>query len=371
MHSIIILGAGQIGTAAKVIIDSLQNQSNFGSTDIVPVHLWDMEQKPEVTKVLNFNTLKPTELAAELQSTVGLNGKGIVVNALPFSLNEKVAQGAFAANCSYIDFTEDDIMASKVQAIYTKNTELTCAVKCGLAPGFINYVGKQLTTKIDVPEKLMICVGALPRCVSYSDKESYLNYNLTWSVDGLVNEYIRPCNVKIAGMETQVPPLTGLQNLVIDGRPFEAAFTSGGVGSLVKDLENLTDVSYKTIRYPGHYKYVLSAVQRHKWNFDLLKKEFLTLFPYTTDDMIVFYAEINGKSAAGTKRKETISGILGSIELDGKRLTAIQATTAGSGVGMLQLIIAGKLSGIINHTDVSFDEFMNTSSVKNTYVWKV
>jgi saccharopine dehydrogenase-like NADP-dependent oxidoreductase len=285
-----------------------------------------------------------------------------VINAMPFRFNQKIASAAVAASCHYIDFTEDDVMADKVQEIY-KNSGLTCAVKCGLAPGFVNYIGYDLVGKVKTPETLMISVGALPRSACYDRAHPALSYNLSWSVDGLVNEYIRPCRIKRNGEEIEVPALGDLVTVVLDGIEYEAAFTSGGVGSLVRDLKDVPNIYYKTLRYPGHYKYVRSVVQDTYGNFNKIRDIFTKTFPFTDDDVIVVYADVLGKDELGVPvRKVYFNKFYG---VDG--LTGIQSTTAGSGVAMLELMIQEKVSGIVNHSQIDLGIFTTTDAFKAYY----
>jgi saccharopine dehydrogenase-like NADP-dependent oxidoreductase len=380
MNNVIILGAGQIGQAVFSVIhkqcrapqpspqtlaDILGGSSYYaGDRTFVgtTVQLWDMVERPNVSLTIDFTASSVDAISVSLIA----EGATHVINALPFTFNSKVAQAAFNAGCNYIDFTEDDVMAEAVQAIYAKNPSLTCAVKCGLAPGFINYLGHDLVKKIDNPEKLLICVGALPRNVSFADGEEALNYNLSWSIDGLVNEYLQPCNVRMDGVECQVPALSGLQNVIIEGARYEAAFTSGGIGSLVKELSNVPNVYYKTLRYPGHYAYVKDAVARHSAKFEQIKQEFTEVFPFNKDDMIVVYAECEGRMSDQSLRKETFSAIYKSAN----GLSAIQSTTSGGGVAILELMLKNKISGIVNHADIPFGLFANTETYQQTYFKK-
>ena len=367
---VVILGSGQIGTAVHALI-SRKNRTRATAMTLahtlndtasvfngVEVEVWDSRLTRITSMAIDFSTGSSNSIAVALRAA----GATHVVNALPFSFNEKVAQAAVWAGCNYIDFTEDDVMADKVQQLYA-GTSLTCAVKCGLAPGFINYLGHSLVSKIDHPEKLLIAVGALPKNVCYTEGDAASNYALSWSVDGLVNEYIRPCSVRIDGVEQQVDPLLGLQNVLLNGVKYEAAFTSGGIGSLIKELPHVPNVFYKTLRYPGHYAYVEDAVMRHRGNHDAIKQEFLQVFPFCTDDIIVVYGECIGKSASSQLRKESFAAKFTGVE----GLSAIQSTTAGGGVAILELMLKNKISGIINHADISLSTFSSTETYGQTY----
>jgi saccharopine dehydrogenase-like NADP-dependent oxidoreductase len=363
-----ILGAGQIGRAVYEIISYLKRQATMMPNGSVygNVETFVIDSSDANIFRLSGGSHLVVDLANspmdELVKVLVDQKVTHVINALPFFLNEKAASAAAAAKCSYIDFTEDDVMADKVQAIY-EGLNLNCAVKCGLAPGFINYIGYNLIGKIDTPDSLMISVGALPRTVSYDAAHPEHSYNLTWSVDGLVNEYIRPCRIRKDGVEKEVPALGGLCKVVLDGLEYEAAYTSGGVGSLVRDLKQVPNVHYMTLRYPGHYRYVRSVVQDNHAKFEPIKDIFLKNFPYTDDDVIVVYATASGKDQNGTLiRRNYFNRFYG---ING--LTGIQSTTASSGVAMLELMLYGKVKGIVNHTDVDLKDFTKTIAFENYY----
>ncbi len=367
MKHVVVFGAGQIGRAVHKMILDLWPHHGMNTDNVVNSVLVDgSETNLQLNRaggtresiLMDLQSATHDEIVKLLQD----ESAEYVINALPFSFNEKVASAAAAAKCNYIDFTEDDVMADKVQKIY-EGTGLTCAVKCGLAPGFINYVGYNLVGLMDTPDSLMISVGALPRTVSYDLSHPENSYNLSWSVDGLVNEYIRPCRIRKDGMVQEIPALGGLIKVVIDGTEYEAAYTSGGVGSLARDLTNVPNVCYMTLRYPGHYRYIREVVQETRSNFKKLRAIFLEKFPFTDDDVIVVYATATGKDAMGAYVRRAYSNRFYGV--DG--LTGIQATTAGSGVAILELMLGGKLQGIVNHDTVSLAEFTGTVAFGKYY----
>lgn len=356
-----IFGAGQIGQAVYKILMDLKNDIAPGSSlsmfiiDNNREELKNISGDNNLIIDLSFCTLEDIVTLLKEEKTTH------VINALPFLFNEKIALASKIADCGYIDFTEDDVMADKVQAIY-KVSNLTCAVKCGLAPGFINYIGYDLVNKVKIPKELIISVGALPRTAMYSEHAPAASYNLSWSVDGLVNEYIRPCRIRSNGEEIEVPALTLISKVMIDGTEYEAAHTSGGIGSLVRDLTDVSYVAYMTLRYPGHYQYVKEVVSRHDGDFNAIKKEFLETFRFTDDDVIVVYATSTGSDGKNHIQRSYSNKFYG---VNG--LTAIQSTTAGSGVAMLELILAGKVKGNVNHTDIKLSDFTDTHAFKKYY----
>ena len=356
MVKVAIFGAGHIGSAVQQIIKNLK-ESILTSDPYYDIETFIIDSSSDWDYQLDVALASIENISVMLTE----QGATHVINALPFSLVKKVAEASIGAKCHYIDFTEDDIMADAVQELY-KGTGLTCAVKCGLAPGFINYLGYQLVKEVKNPKSLMISVGALPRTVSYDYNHPEHSYNLTWSVDGLVNEYLRPCRIRKDGVETTIEPLNGLTKVIIDGTEYEAAYTSGGIGSLVRELTEVPNVCYMTLRYPEHYRYVRSVIQDNLGNFDKIKQVFLDNFPSTDDDVIVVYASVLGSDNGRPVRKSYSNKFYG---VD--RLSGIQATTAGSGVAMLELILTGKATGIIDHSSISLKDFVSTKAFNKCY----
>lgn len=364
MTKVAILGGGQIGRAVYNIITDLRETSKndvYSNIDAFVIDVTDeniFKLKYGSHYVMNLNECSIEELSNLFTAQMVTH----VINALPFFLNEKVAHAAANANCAYIDFTEDDVMADKVQDIY-EGLDIDCAVKCGLAPGFINYIGYHLVGKIDTPKSLLVSVGALPRTVSFDLAHPEQSYNLTWSVDGLVNEYIRPCRVRKDGVEMEINALNDIVKVILDGTEYEAACTSGGVGSLIRDLKNVPNIQYMTLRYPGHYKYIRSVVHETHGNFEAMRKIFLNKFPFTDSDVIVVYADALGEDESGNFIRRSYSTKFYGVE----GLTAIQSTTAGSGVAMLELMLTEKVQGLVNHSTVNLGEFIATRAYKKYY----
>jgi saccharopine dehydrogenase-like NADP-dependent oxidoreductase len=364
MRKVAILGAGQIGSALVEMIENFKYKDYDENNDLNHVRCYLIDSDLSALQAAgNFSHILfdiGNSSSEELSKIFRQYEISYVINALPFFLNDMVAIAAADANCSYIDFTEDDVMADKVQDIYKDHPELNCAVKCGLAPGFINYVGYNLVKDLDTADSLMVSVGALPKNVNGTRPQDL--YSLSWSVDGLVNEYIRDCRIKKDGRLYDIPALTGREKVIIDGCEYEAAFTSGGIGSLIKDLKSVPNVSYKTLRYPTHYDYVADAVERNHGDFDRIKAEFLKVFPYTRQDVIVVFGV-----AMGTKKGKKVRNTFSRKFYGAENFTSIQSTTAGGGVAVLELFLSGKIKGIVNHTDISLTDFLNTASFKLYY----
>jgi saccharopine dehydrogenase-like NADP-dependent oxidoreductase len=200
-------------------------------------------------------------------------------------------------------------------------------------------------------------VGALPEFPSNA-----LKYNLTWSTDGLINEYIQPCEAVVDGKVAVVPALEGLEHMTIEGTEFEAFNTSGGLGTFALTLEGkVKHLSYKTMRYPGHnaiLKLLLwdLGFREHR---DELKRAFERALPTTKQDIVAIFVSATGM-VDGTFTERTYARIVRHREIGGHHWTAIQITTACGITAVLDLLHEGKLPqhGFVRNEDVSLEAFL-------------
>ena len=131
-----------------------------------------------------------------------LNGQFAVLNAAPFRLAKHIAEAARAAGTHYLDLTEDVVSTRRVRELAAEYCTNTAFIpQCGLAPGFASIVAFDLAKGFEVLDSLRLRVGALPQYPSNA-----LNYNLTWSTDGVINEYCEACEAIVNGVRREVPP---------------------------------------------------------------------------------------------------------------------------------------------------------------------
>ena len=116
-----------------------------------------------------------------------VKGFDALVNALPYYLAVNVAAAAKAAGVHYFDLTED-VRATHAIRELADGSERAFMPQCGLAPGFIGIAAHELVNGFTEVRDVKMRVGALPEYPTNA-----LKYNLTWSVDGLINEYCQPC----------------------------------------------------------------------------------------------------------------------------------------------------------------------------------
>jgi saccharopine dehydrogenase-like NADP-dependent oxidoreductase len=229
--------------------------------------------------------------------------------------------------------------------------------QCGLAPGFVSVAGHDLTRHFESLEALHMRIGALPQFPTNA-----LKYNLTWSTDGLINEYCNPCDAIVHGKRRDVLPLEGLEHFSIDGVRYEAFNTSGGLGTLCETLDGrVTSLDYKTVRYTGHRDLVAFLIHglRLGDRRELLKDILEHAVPVTFQDVVIVFCTASGQRH-GQLVQITDARKIYNQSIDGENWSAIQITTAAGVCAMIDLFATGKLasSGFVRQETVTLDTFM-------------
>jgi saccharopine dehydrogenase-like NADP-dependent oxidoreductase len=339
------LGAGHIGFAIALL---LQQTGDYDVlvVDRDPARLAEVAALGVATRVAGDD--------AGMEACI--RGRFAVLNALPFHRAVPVATLCAAAGVHYFDLTEDVASTQAIRGL-AQGSRSVLMPQCGLAPGFIGIVGHDLAQRFDALHTLRMRVGALPRYPLGA-----LRYNLTWSTEGLINEYCNPCEAIVDGVRTTVPALDGLETFALDGVEYEAFNTSGGLGTLTETLAGKArQVDYQSIRYPGHnavLKLLLNDL-RLRDRRDLLKDILETAIPSTDQDVIVVFVTASGMRA-GRLLQESYSAHIVGTELAGHRLSAIQLTTAAGICTALDLVAHGTLpqQGFVGQESVALADFL-------------
>lgn len=350
MHSVLLLGAGKIGSA---IARFLQYSGDYD----VCVADQDEAALARTGASAGVGTLKLD--AADPAALVGaMRGRNSVVSALTFNLNANIARAALEAGCSYFDLTEDVQTTRAVKQIAASaGPGQIFLPQCGLAPGFVSIAAHWLCRDFDKLDEVRLRVGALPLFPT-----NEMKYNLTWSTDGLINEYGNACDAIHEGKMLEVLPLEGLEHFSLDGVDYEAFNTSGGVGTLCETLQGrVRTLNYKTIRYRGHRELIkfLMAELRLNDRRPLLKDILENAVPITPQDVVLIFCTVagwkDGHLTQVTDARKIYHG-----EFLGQRYSAIQITTAAALCAVLDLHVTGRLTGrgFMRQEQVSLDEFL-------------
>jgi saccharopine dehydrogenase-like NADP-dependent oxidoreductase len=348
MKDVVVIGAGKIGATVAQLL---------ASTGDYQVTLAD--RSPEVLASRERNE-RIRAVAADVEDSSKLvdllNGQFAVLNAAPFHLTTGIAEAARAARTHYLDLTEDVASTHRVKEL-AADAGIAFIPQCGLAPGFVSIVAFDMAKRFEVLDSVKLRVGALPQYPSNA-----LNYNLTWSTDGVINEYCEPCEAIVNGVRREVPPLEELEEFSLDGVTYEAFNTSGGLGTLCETLEGkVRNLNYRTIRYPGHAVIMRALLNdlRLRDRRDVLKDILEHAVPTTLQDVVIIFVTVSGRNK-GQLVQETYANKIYSRDVDGRTLSAIQITTAAAICTVLDLLAGGALpqTGFIRQEDIPLKVFL-------------
>lgn len=353
MHRVLILGAGKIGA----LISGLLAESGA-----YEVHLGDVSPTAAATVVnahglphLHAHALDagdPKALDAHLQR----HPVDAVISSLPFYCNVGVAEAARRAGTHYFDLTEDVEVTRAVRRI-SEGADHAFVPQCGLAPGFISIAANELIGHFDEVRTVKLRVGALPQ-----HPNNVLKYSLTWSTEGLINEYGNPCEAIVDGRRIEVAPLEGLEEIEIDGTLYEAFNTSGGLGSLAESYgARVQNMDYKTMRYPGHCSQMRLLMNDLKLNHDrdTLKRILENAVPQTLQDVVVIYVAVTGMQDGGLREENYVNKVYPQM-IAGRLWSAIQVTTASGICAVVDLVLQGqgRYKGFVRQEDFSLPDVL-------------
>jgi saccharopine dehydrogenase-like NADP-dependent oxidoreductase len=353
MHRILVMGAGKIGSLIAFLLSY--------SHDYV-IYLADAQKNNPYARRLNeaphFNYLQlDAKDEKSVASFVKKNKIEAIVSSLPFYHNTHIAKIAANLNIHYFDLTEDVNTTFAVRDI-AKKSKSAFVSQCGLAPGFISIIANHLMKNFPKLDTVKMRVGALPINVSNA-----LQYSLTWSTDGLINEYGNFCQSIENGQLATVMPLEGLEEIKIDGLTYEAFNTSGGIGSLVEShLGKVKHLSYKTIRYPGHCEKIKFLMNDLKLNEDResLKHILERAIPKTYQDVVLVYVSVNGQQDGQFIEENYVKKFYPKV-IAHHQWSAIQLTTASEICTIVDLIFEHpkKYHGFVHHEQFSLEDVLS------------
>jgi saccharopine dehydrogenase-like NADP-dependent oxidoreductase len=387
MKSIIIIGAGKIGSTIFQFLNALDSlELTLADTNSDSLSATE-NYKSGSTLLLD----KDCDFESVFKTALENNRYDAVINAGPYFLSIPIAQAALSQGLSYFDLTEDVPSCEKIQQLAQScNDGQIFMPQCGLAPGFISILTRSLYDQFESLESVQLRVGALPQFPT-----NQMLYNLTWSTAGLVNEYCNRCQAIEQGQVIYQTALDGKEEFSLEGIKYEAFNTSGGLGTLTKTLAGKVEqLNYKTVRYPGHRKLMKFLLKDLKFQQPEKRSELVQLLdqciPMTTQDVVLIMVTVTGiikptSQQSNDTQKNTVNNSVNknnsfnnyqqltelrrihhkSIDLpDGttKDYSAIQICTAASLSAIIELWMQGTLnqSGFIYQESISLEQFYQT-----------
>jgi lysine 6-dehydrogenase len=252
----LVLGAGLQGSACTY--DLLQNP-DVKSVRLADLHTGHLEPflAPYSGDRLIFTPLDVRDKEAVLAL---MRECDAVMSAIPYYFNFELAELAVEAGVHFSDLggNTEIVFKQKTLDAAAKKRNITIIPDCGLAPGMVNILAEHGIRQLDKVQTVRIFVGGLPQ-----DPEPPLNYQIVYSLEGVLDYYTTLSWVLRNGKRTQVTALSEIETVRFDGSvgELEGFHTAGGLSTMAFRYEGkIPTMEYKTLRYPGHAK-IMEAIR--------------------------------------------------------------------------------------------------------------
>lgn len=302
-----------------------------------------------------------------------MRGHDGVLSAIPYFYNLGLVKAAIRAGCHFADLGGNNTVVQQEfkHEMQAHAAGVAIAPDCGLSPGMASILGGELLRRIGgKADALKIYVGGLPQ----SPRPPF-NYQLVFSVEGLVNEYCEPAKILRNGNMITIEPLTEVESFRMEGFPeLEAFHTSGGTSTLPETFQGQVGECFeKTLRYPGHVSmlrslYDLGLFSSEKRRIDgamisprqVMSSLFVEKFAGDEPELTLLRVEAHhGEVAASFNMVDYTDQATG--------LTSMMRTTAWPASIVLQMLIDGRVSkrgGVRQEVDVPAQLFLNEMALR-------
>jgi saccharopine dehydrogenase-like NADP-dependent oxidoreductase len=281
-----------------------------------------------------------------------MDGVDTVINACPPDVHLVIARAARKNGLNYFDLSEDSKSLRDIKAI-AKDAKAAFVPQCGVSPGFVSIVTRDLARRLDPPLDIGVRVGALPRYPT-----NRLKYGLTWNTDGLFGEYTEPCEAIRNSKRVGIEPLGEREEISLDGQPYEAFTTANGLGTLCETTEGeVRNLTFKTLRYPGHLELIRFLMDdlgmRHRR--DLFKTVFENGLPRIHQDVVLIFITVSGRRGLRVVQESYVKKLYAENDED----SALQTASAAALCTMVDLLRGGAVTrtGYVRQEDVDLATF--------------
>ena len=245
---ILVLGAGRMGQGAA--FDLIYNSPDVEAVTIAD---FDFAKVGTVAAQINHPKLqaKQTDVSDYAAVTRLMRGHDAAISCVNYWYNLELSKAAIETATNFCDLGGNNYVVDAQLALNAaaKKANISIIPDCGLAPGMVSVLAMHGANRFHEIEEIHIRVGGLPQ-----NPKPPLDYQLVFSVEGLINEYVETARVIRGGEITEVDSMTELEMLAFDNFPALEAFqTSGGTSTLPETFRGkIRELDYKTIRYAGH-----------------------------------------------------------------------------------------------------------------------
>lgn len=226
---------------------------NSPEVESVTVADFDLAKAVEVAERVGSGKLSATQIDVSNYAAVVelMKPHDSAISCVNYWYNVGLSKAAIETQTNFCDLGGNNYIVDEQLALdnEAKNAGISIIPDCGLAPGMVSVLAMHGANRLDEIEEIHIRVGGLPQ-----NPQPPLDYQLVFSVEGLINEYVETARVIRGGEIKEITSMTELESLSFDDFPALEAFqTSGGTSTLPETfLGKIRELDYKTIRYSGH-----------------------------------------------------------------------------------------------------------------------
>ncbi|MBI1807215.1 MAG: saccharopine dehydrogenase NADP-binding domain-containing protein [Ignavibacteria bacterium] len=244
---VLVIGAGMMGSAMAYDLAHSSGVETITLADINEERAYSIASaigRNIVPRKLDTNDFNEV---VRLMKTVN-----VAIGATTYTQNLSLTKAAIEAGIHFCDLGGNmDVVDSQIELHARARAANICILpNCGLAPGMACVVAAGSAKKFSSVDEIHIRVGGLPQ-----HPQPPLHYQLVFSAEGLINEYLEPAEVIHNSTLKHVDSMIDVEELEFPP-PFgklEAFNTSGGVSMLTRIFKGtIKELDYKTIRYKGH-----------------------------------------------------------------------------------------------------------------------
>ncbi|MGA9445975.1 MAG: saccharopine dehydrogenase C-terminal domain-containing protein [Candidatus Sulfotelmatobacter sp.] len=389
---LLVIGSGMMGSAAAF---DMARQSQVESVSLADSDLKRArEVAARVNKITGDKKVRAVALDASRERAAAkiMRGHDGALSAVPYRLNLGLAKAAIEARCHFADLGGNNTVVRQELALGSKaeKRDVALAPDCGLSPGMASILGGELVRRLGGrADALKLYVGGLPE-----KPMPPFHYQLVFSVEGLINEYVEPARILRKGKLVTVEPLTEPEEFHMPGfAPLIAFQTSGGTSTLPETFEGRVGECFeKTLRYPGHYDLLCELKALGLFSSDKMRVNGIEITPRAVMSKI-FEGKFAGKGpdvcimrleAHESLRSPGVRGLLGGRlkgrvaaftlvdHYDAKTdMSAMMRTTAFPASIVIQMLASGaitKRGGVLQERDVPADLFLEEMSKRGIHV---
>jgi len=240
MNSIIVLGAGMVGSAMAI---DLSNTHNVTLTDLNINTLNKVKQKCSNLKIKQLDVTNESVLRQYIKPF------DLVICAVPGFLGFQTLKTIIEAQKNVIDISFFPENSLELDAL-AKENNITAIVDCGVAPGMDNVILGYYNEQLELTD-FECLVGGLPKV-----KKWPFSYKAPFSPVDVIEEYTRPARYVENGKEIVREPLTDCEYIDFDNVGTLESFNSDGLRSIIYTMPHIPNMKEKTLRYPGHVEYI-------------------------------------------------------------------------------------------------------------------